>query len=1353
MKKITYFFKNFEILNYVTLLLILFNIFSSMQAQVLIPFTGSNSIACGTNTGLCTHAGCGAAYSNSANGYTVINAAGSAVINISGSYSTESGYDYIRIYSGSGTGGALLQTYQGSGSINYTGSAGQTLTIGFTSDVSVTYTGLNSTVTFSGLCDSDHCFTCPTYDYGPFTPTATPATHSAGVTTNTGCRLYAFNVTSGVEYVFSTCSNGGTFTGDSRMILYNNSCTELVNVDDLCGVGPQITWTATYTGTVYLRLAHFGNNGIVSWTLAYWRAAFPGENCSNPQSLASLSSPYSSTTVGYADDISVCRTGYPDRIFSIDVPNGYIVDIWQSTNDYDSYHYMGYGGACPGSTTIYCIDDSDTQHNPWTNNTGSTQVIYFIIDGYNGSGTFTLEWTLTPGCTAPAAPASCSSSIGTPVNGIEHHTNLSCASVAGADGYDFDWSPDNSTWYNLADGASYNYDVNNGDSPNTPYYYRVRAYKCTPVQYSNWVNSSPFPIYTACDEPAAPTLSSPTVSTLSITLNNESPVANPSYTAYSIYCVTTGTYVTASGALGAEVYQTKSAWGTIMVNGLSCGTNYTFYAKAQNAQGDVRYNASNTGSGTTIVCPPSCATLVSPPNGGSGVLISGTLNWSSGGGSPTGYKLYFGTSPSPPYVGDLGGATSYDPFPDMNPLTTYYWQIVPYNAGGDASGCSVWSFTTGPTNDICANATSINEVSNLAFNTSSATASGVSLSCVYGTHIDLWYAYTATTTGTVIIDLCGSNFDTGLGVYSSCGGSELACNDDNGPACSGLQSSVSLPVTNGTTYYIQVTGYNGTTGNGDLSITIVYPGLWTGNISTDWGDPSNWDDYTIPSGSISVNIPSSPAGGRFPEINSWIGAVCNNLTINSGAHLFIPSNNTLTVNGTLTNNAGESGLRIESDASGTGSLISSTSGVDAKVERFLTKMKWHFIGMPVESGVAGVFHLSSGHSDIYLKTHIESTNTWGPFIVPVTTPLTPGRGYECWVGNSGFNQDETIVFPGKLGAGDYSTGSGSFYTLEYTTGHGLNLICNPYPSALLANTNTWTKNNIANKVWIWSPNYGNYVFWGSGDDYGTGNFGTMTGGIIPEMQAFFVEATGSNPSLTIPQSDRIHSSQDYYKDSEIPINTLRFDVVGNGYKDAIFINFNELSTVGYDTDYDIEKLFGLDEAPQLYCEIPGKQLSINALPALEENLIIAIGFECGVPSDFTITVSGTEGFSQNFELYLEDLKEGIIHNLTNNPDYSYVSEPLDESSRFLLHFGNPSTVGENATNAVKIYSDDNQIHILNPAQEILVIEVYDVVGRKVAMKRVNGETKTEIIVTSGTGYYLVKVQIDDQIVTQKVFIR
>jgi len=85
-----------------------------------------------------------------------------------------------------------------------------------------------------------------------------------------------------------------------------------------------------------------------------------------------------------------------DRIFYLDVPNSATIDIGQTTNGYDSRHTLRYGGSCPGSTQISCIDDSDTTRINWTNNTGSTQRVWYTQAGYSSNqGTFTLTWNLT----------------------------------------------------------------------------------------------------------------------------------------------------------------------------------------------------------------------------------------------------------------------------------------------------------------------------------------------------------------------------------------------------------------------------------------------------------------------------------------------------------------------------------------------------------------------------------------------------------------------------------------------------------------------------------------------------------------------------------------------------------------------------------------------------------------------------------------------------------------------------------------------------------------------------------------------------------------------------------------------
>ena len=90
--------------------------------------------------------------------------------------------------------------------------------------------------------------------------------------------------------------------------------------------------------------------------------------------------------------------------------------------------------------------------------------------------------------------------------------------------------------------------------------------------------------------------------------------------------------------------------------------------------------------------PPNPAQIVSPADGAVNVMTSATLNWASGGGAPTGYKVHFGTTNPPPFIQNTT-ETTYAPTLAIN--TTYYWKIIPFNAEGDAVNCPVWSFTTG----------------------------------------------------------------------------------------------------------------------------------------------------------------------------------------------------------------------------------------------------------------------------------------------------------------------------------------------------------------------------------------------------------------------------------------------------------------------------------------------------------------------------------------------------------------------------------------------------------------------------------------------------------------------------------
>ncbi|WP_290842196.1 GEVED domain-containing protein [Flavobacterium sp.] len=99
------------------------------------------------------------------------------------------------------------------------------------------------------------------------------------------------------------------------------------------------------------------------------------------------------------------------------------------------------------------------------------------------------------------------------------------------------------------------------------------------------------------------------------------------------------------------------------------------------------------------VTPPNCATGFTPATAATGVVRNSTLTWTAATGSPSSYDVYFGTSATPAFVANVVG-TSYTPA-TMSASTTYYWQVVPRNGNGPATGCAVNSFTTGTALNYC----------------------------------------------------------------------------------------------------------------------------------------------------------------------------------------------------------------------------------------------------------------------------------------------------------------------------------------------------------------------------------------------------------------------------------------------------------------------------------------------------------------------------------------------------------------------------------------------------------------------------------------------------------------------------
>jgi len=493
-----------------------------------------------------------------------------------------------------------------------------------------------------------------------------------------------------------------------------------------------------------------------------------------------------------------------------------------------------------------------------------------------------------------------------------------------------------------------------------------------------------------------------------------------------------------------------------------------------------------------------------------------------------------------------------------------------------------------------------------------------------------------------------------------------------------------------------------------------------------WITAQNWNNGIPGAGTIAM----IESGSVTLESN----VVCKALDIASNCEFTVGSLASLTIDSTLNNNGVFSLL---SDASGTSSVIiggdiSGSGQFNTQKYLDLQNGRRYLVSPPVESAVVNSL------SGSLMETYMENTASWTT--LGGNDVVSDGNGYRC--SGTGAN---TLQFNGMIRSGDYTVDNLSFANSAGRYQKELKLTGNPFTSAIYYDPALWTINGLDRSVYVWDEY--KYLAW-------NGKLGSLTDGVIPAMQGFFVRANTAGASLTIPSDSKLHSSIPYYKSSE-PVQNLmvvKLDNVNDeNHFDEMFLHIDASSTTGYDATADAYKLLPDNNFPQVFSKTSdNSELSINTQPAFQSVQLVC---KVNQPGSYRLKFNNLSSFTLDQPLAFEDKKTNTLINLRSSDNYVFISDGTTETGRFYIHFifvGMDDDINKYfrigySEQALTVYSSENA---LRPDK----IAIYNMAGQLLESFQ-NPEIGIPNYLPLNPGVYIVKMISGNLYSSQKLLVR
>lgn len=496
--------------------------------------------------------------------------------------------------------------------------------------------------------------------------------------------------------------------------------------------------------------------------------------------------------------------------------------------------------------------------------------------------------------------------------------------------------------------------------------------------------------------------------------------------------------------------------------------------------------------------------------------------------------------------------------------------------------------------------------------------------------------------------------------------------------------------------------------------------------------------------------------------NTTSDIAANNVTVASGATFNVSKENTVTVNGNISNN-GE--FVMNSDSNEFSSLLLSGSASDnLKYNRHVNSVaNRNDLVAPPFSGESFVDFISN-NSNIVSNTG-QTLYLFGPFDKTTSDYLTysnteistldAGTGYKA-----ASTDNSTFTFTGSPTTGNLNipiSKTGSAYEIW-------NLIGNPYPSYikledfLTANITEFDASTAA--IYGYDADNSNGSYWTIWNfAYAAANPNTL----IAPGQGFFVSSKDGGGSVSFTSSMQTSGNSDDFiagrNDNTPEFGSIVLNSIDKSFSTDLYFTNN--ASLGLDVGYDASHFDGAPSDFAIYSELVndnnGKDMAIQAINFNDanNNTIVPLGVNVSEGEQATISLTDS---NISVNIYLEDVATNTFTFL-NTSDYTFTpSSSISDTGRFYLRFDMTTlSTNESDLETIQIYSDYNNDKIV--IKGILTSEtqvtLFDMQGRQILSDKLNNRNLTNTLSTTNfsSGVYMVKISNKASSISKKVIIR